>query len=302
MPLIKFYKRLSLIDIVNFSFLAVVVVFFIFSFHKTPYRAELIISYTLLFAFVVLMAYLRKSKIKLPNRQLILFIYPLIFFFLLFETIWMLLPYFNNVRYDELMAKIDFSLLTINPTAWIEFIINPYLTDFMYLCYFFYFPMPLIIVGWMFKKKMFPEIQDTIIFYFICYYTAYITYFLVPVEGPRFYLAALHTVKLDGIILAEPVRQIVNFFESNKLDCFPSLHSAILIVTMMVTWKHNKKLYYVFFPFAIGIMISLIYCRYHYFIDMIAGLFYAIGSFYISKLINNKFGNYFTFHFAESEG
>jgi membrane-associated phospholipid phosphatase len=133
--------------------------------------------------------------------------------------------------------------------------------------------------------------------FFLCYYSAYVSYFFFPVEGPRLFLANLHTVKLVGIVFAEKIRNLIDFFEPNKLDCFPSLHSAILSVTMLVCHRHNRKMFWLFQPIAIGIMISLVYCRYHYVVDIVAGFVWAFPAFYGGIYLNNRLNKHFRFHF-----
>jgi membrane-associated phospholipid phosphatase len=177
------------------------------------------------------------------------------------------------------MANIDHALLGVNPTVWIEQWAQPLLTDVLYLFYFFYFPMPLIMLGWMYAKGKLQEAEESFFLYLFCYYGAYILYFFIPVEGPRFYLNGLQNVALDGVVLSEPIRRLIDTLEPNKLDAFPSLHAAILTMTMLLTYRHNRKLFHAFIPCAIGITVSLVYLRYHYVIDVIVGFVWAIMSY-----------------------
>ena len=92
-------------------------------------------------------------------KKIINFIYPIIFLFGIFETFYMVLPYFNSYRFDGLMAKIDFLLLGCYPTIWFEQWTHPFLTEVMYLFYLIYFPMPIIILVWLLTKNKLKEIQ-----------------------------------------------------------------------------------------------------------------------------------------------
>ncbi len=290
-------SRLSIVDGVNLLFLGIIVILFGLSYERVPDKTTLIAAYGVLLLMVVSMAFLRDRTGTFRLKKLLLLIYPILFLFGLFETFYMLIPYYNTNRYDLLMTQIDLLLLGCYPTVWIERFINPFLTEVMYLLYVVYFPMPLILVGWLYNKDMLPQVQESFMVFFLCYYTAYIAYFFVPVEGPRYFLENLHTVRLDDVFLAEKIRSIIDFFEPNKLDCFPSLHSAILSVTMLLSYRHARKLFWYFQPLAVGIMISLVYCRYHYVIDIIAGLVLAFPAFYGGIYLNRRAGKYFRFHF-----
>jgi membrane-associated phospholipid phosphatase len=296
-----FFKKLSIIDLLNIIVLIIFIVFYFIGFENTPYKVTLAIWYSILFLFIILISRLRQSKKEFWGKKFLFLAYPLIFFFSLFESFFMILPYFNQIRYDELMINIDLFLFGVHPTVWIEHIINPFLTELLYISYFFYFPMPLILVILLFYRKQYKNLEESLILLFITYYGAYITYFFVPVEGPRFHLADIQTIPLTGILLAEPILSVIDFFEPNKLDCFPSLHAAILIVTMYLTFKNAKKLFYFYLPFAFLIMISLVYCRFHYVIDIIAGTALAVLSISFGRIAYLKLRNRFIFHFNNSE-
>lgn len=297
----RLFRRISIIDFINLFFLCIIIVFYLFAFNRTPYKIPLLIIYILLFVFIIFMTRLRESKKSHRRIKIIMFSYPVIFLFVIFETFFMILPYFNSLRFDALMANIDFKLLGVNPTVWIENWIHPLLTDILSLFYFFYFPMPFIIIGWMYKKAKFKNIEKALFIYFTCYYGAYICYFLIPVEGPRFFLREIQNVSLNGCFLTEPIRSLINIMEPNKLDAFPSLHAAILAVTMFVTYSNCKKMFYYFIPCVVGIIVSLVYLRYHYFIDVIAGLLWSIISCLLADRIYNKIHNNFNFHFWDSK-
>src|SRR5205085_1117485 len=76
----------------------------------------------------------------------------------------------------------------------------------------------------------------------VCYYGAYACYFALPALGPRFHLPAL-AAPPTGVVLAEPIRRLIDVLEPNKLDCFPSLHAAILFVTMAVARRETPPLF-----------------------------------------------------------
>jgi membrane-associated phospholipid phosphatase len=294
-------RKLSIVDFLILSFLGIVVLFYLVAFNHTPYRILTPAILALLSGFLVLMIHLKSKNKPGKFQQAANLIYPVILSFALFETFFTILPYFNSNRWDELMARIDFRILGVNPTVWFESWIHPLTTDLFYLLYVFYFPMPLFIIIWLYRKKMFKELEHAVFVFLFTYFGAYIIYFLVPVAGPRFFLKDLHTIPLDGIILAEPIRKLIDFFEPNKLDAFPSLHAAIVMTTMLFCFKYHKKMFLVFIPVTVGIYISLIYCRYHYFIDMVAGLAWSVFAFLVGSVLYARFSHKYDAHFSREE-
>jgi len=232
-------------------------------------------------------------------KKIIQLVYPMLFMLGVFESFFMIVPFFNLNRYDDLLSNIDLEMFGVHPTVWIESWIRPLLTDFFYLLYAFYFPLPLFIIFWMIKRKMYKQIEESFFILLFTYYGAYIVYFIVPAEGPRYFLAQLQSIPLDGIFFAPVIRNAINFMEPNKLDVFPSLHAAIVVSAMYISYLYNKKIFYKLLPFSIGIIISLVYCRYHYVIDIFAGVLWAGIACFIGSMVFRNTHQYFYPHFDE---
>ncbi len=292
-------RKLSIIDIINLLFWLIMTFFLVITFNKTPYQTELIVSYPALLFFYLYSIKIRNIHSLGRLRNLFAFILPLTFFFLIFETLFMILPYFTQTRFDALLHQIDLSLLGVSPTVWISQYIHPVITEILYIAYFLYFPMPLIVFVWMLYKRQYQAVEKYFFIFLLTYYIAYTTYFFIPAVGPRFYLQDQYTVPLHGYLLTDFLRNLIYTLEPNKLDAFPSLHTAILITTMILSYKNNKTLFYIYIPIGLLILISIIYCRYHYFIDLIAGIIWSLISYWTGYLIYYKYKKYFTFHFGE---
>ena len=242
-------KNLSALDILNTGFLAVIFIIYLFSLKSSPYLFGPLFVFLLTGLVIVFAIHIRGKSGTSRVERIFLTFYPLIYLFVIFESFFMILPYVNICRYDKMLADIDFSWFGVHPTVWIERFIHPGLTDLMYLLYIFYFPMPLFILGYLYRNRRFGDLDRSVFVYMIVYYTAYLGYFIVPASGPRFYepLMQLQTKDLNGLILAVPVRKIINFLEPNKLDAFPSLHSAISFTTLLMMIKYNKRMFWYFF-------------------------------------------------------
>ncbi len=285
-----FYKKLSLVDVVNLIFWLAIFIFYIISFNQSAYKLHGFLLLAGLAFFLGAVIKLRSKKQLNKAEKYLLLFYPAIFLIMIFDGIHLVLPYINSNVYDKELYQIDYRLLGVNPTVWIENFINPYLTEFMYLLYFFYFPMPLIILGYLYKTKKYKALDKALVFLFVTYYGAYLMYFLVPALGPRFYpeLVSQQKVSLNGLWLTDLIRNTISSLEHNKFDAFPSLHAAITLATVIIVAQYKKKWLWFFVPVLIGIFISLIYCRYHYFIDMIAGVIWTLIAFWLTEKFYDK--------------
>jgi membrane-associated phospholipid phosphatase len=287
-------KKFSLVDGLNLIFLAIVFVFFLFSLPGNPYLVQPFLVLALSGVLVFYAIYLRKKGTRNKVEDLFLLFYPLFFLFMIFESFFMILPYFNPNDYDAQLTQIDFSMLGVHPTVWIEQWVHPWLTDLMYLLYLFYFPLPLFILGYLYKKGDYRNLDKSVFLLFLVYFGAYIGYFAIPAMGPRFNesLMALQTKNLDGLIFAAPIRTLIGYFEPNKFDAFPSLHMGISLCTLLLMGKFKPKMFWIFLPVVIGIWISLVYCRYHYVIDIIVGAAWTFVAFYGGNALYNRLAKY----------
>jgi membrane-associated phospholipid phosphatase len=281
--------RISVIDALNLSFLALVSAFAIRS--ATPYAVPLSIIYSALLALLLL-------GCRQHNRPLAMFILPVVFLIAVFETFFMVVPYFSTWRSDDVLARLDFAILGVTPTEWATRWAAPWLTEIMYCCYLFYFPMPLILVGWMWARSKLRELEESYFVYLTCFYASYLFYFVFPAEGPRFHLTALHSEPLPGLVLTEPIRHLIDALEPNKFDAFPSVHAAIMLTTMLLAFRHNRRMFASLMAPAIGIAISLVYCRYHYVVDVLVGFAIAGLNYRLARAAYARIRPWFAPHFG----
>jgi len=88
--------------------------------------------------------------------------------------------------------------------------------------------------------------------------------FTVTLQGQH-----LNTIK-DAILTA-----------SSSRGAFPSLHCAVSFVSLFFAWRYVKWLFWLMLPAVILLIVSTVYLRHHYVIDLIAGLFLGIFAFWI---------------------
>jgi membrane-associated phospholipid phosphatase len=298
----SFFRGTSAIDALNLTLLGFLTIVLAAAFHKTPYRYTLLVCFGSLFLLIRAAALFRTSHVSRGWKHLVDLVYPIAFLFLSFETFFMLLPYFNENRYDAALIGVDFWMFGVHPTVWIEKWTHPVMTELMYSCYFLYFPMPFLAAILFFRNNRWRELEHSLFNLFFCYFGGYMTYFFVPATGPRFNLSRFQTIPLNdmqGFFVTEPVRKLIDFLEPNLFDVFPSLHTCILLTTMYIARRANKKLFNAYLPLAFGILISLIYCRYHYVIDVIAGAAWAVVSYYLSEAIYKRIKSNLTPQFGE---
>ena len=109
------------------------------------------------------------------------------------------------------------------------------------------------------------------------YYVSFIGYILFPAIGPRYTLAHLQTVPLEGSVVTDFVRDILNSMEHNKRDCMPSGHTQVALMVLFLSYRYRRLLFYLLLPIVTGLILSTVYHRYHYVIDLFVGASLAVA-------------------------
>jgi len=207
------------------------------------------------------------------KKAIIHFFYPVLFIPIIFESLGDLIPYVNPYYIDNILLKIDVLICGTSPCLLLQKWIHPGLTELLQLAYTSYYFMPLILgmVFFIKKDERFPSVIFAIL---LGFYVSYIGYLLFPALGPRYWLDPFQSVYKDTY-LAKRIAYYLNLFEKNKTDAFPSGHTQISLMCTYFAHYLGKGWLIFFGVSTILLIVSTIYCRYHYVIDVIAGIFLA---------------------------
>jgi membrane-associated phospholipid phosphatase len=244
------------------------------------FKGHIPLWHSLLLRCLMLMALLFVLKISSDRRgkgrAFLNDFSPLIFIVLIYESLGDLIQYLRQ-DIDTWLIQIDLFLFGVHPTVWIERWIVPWFTDIMSLAYFSYYflPLTLIIVLYIRKQKL--EFNESIFVLTFGYCASFIGYILFPAIGPRYTLTSFQSVPLEGTWITDFVRDSLNYLEHNKRDCMPSGHTQIVLMVLFLAHRYERTLFYIFLPIICGLILSTVYLRYHYVVDIFAGVALAIG-------------------------
>lgn len=219
--------------------------------------------------------------LKLPAKppQWVLFIrwwYPAFLIPPIFSELQFLVHPMNPVDLDLSLISIDLALFGVHPTVWLERLTVPWLTEYMQLAYMTFYFLPFILCAPWYRQGDFQAFRTALCALLLGYYVSYLMYFLTPARGPRFYLAAYQSVPLHGLWLATPLQELLDHLEGVQRDAFPSGHTAIALMVMVMAWHYQHRLRYPLLGVTTSLICSTVYLRYHYVIDVIAGIVLAL--------------------------
>jgi membrane-associated phospholipid phosphatase len=197
--------------------------------------------------------------------------------FVVFAMYGQLNPLCNMVHIglaDARLQEIDRMIFGVQPAVWLAPHMGPWLNNFLMTCYFsYYFWATAIGVIYQLRRDEAAFSRWTLAFtlYFLLNFACYC---LVPAEGPRFMLAGAFHQPIQG----EWAAWVAELFRKSPFskDCFPSGHTALTLMVLQETWKRQRKFFWVALPFNVGLIVSTVACRFHYGIDLIAAVPFAV--------------------------
>jgi membrane-associated phospholipid phosphatase len=239
---------------------------------------------------LVLIALLIYAKIKFPNKIILLVknTYPLLFLsFFYTET-----SYLKNILFstnlDLYFSHAEQYFWGCQPSmAFAGFMPQNWFNEWMNICYFSYYFLTLVICITLYileREKSYKGIF-IVVFSFYMYYTIYD---FLPVVGPQFYFDTMRSSGTPPYFFGKIMRYILLNMEE-PTGAFPSSHVGIALILSYVAYKDLKKVFYISFPFILGICFATVYLKAHYLLDVLGALisvplFIAISSFLYNKI------------------
>jgi len=194
---------------------------------------------------------------------------PILYLILIYQSLGDLSQYLRP-DVDPQLIRIDFFLFGVHPTVWMERWIVPWLTGVLSVAYLSYFFLPARLVHTLYLKDSNRDFDLAVFVLLLGWYLSFVGYMFFPAIGPRYTLAHLQSVPLNGGFIADAVSHLINFVEGNKRDCMPSGHTAIALLVLFLSYRYARLLFYLFCPIVGALILSTVYLRYHHVIDLFA--------------------------------
>jgi len=177
---------------------------------------------------------------------------------------------------DLKLANWDMMMWKADPVFWLSSVQQPLLVEFLQLVYTMFIPgvLALGIVLWLRKSRQ--EFHYGVFAVAVTFLISYLGYLALPARGPRFMPYVAQHPSLHGLWTFTFFQRVLDTMEGTQYDCFPSGHVAVVLVGCYIARKISPAVFYVFLTFSMLITFSTVYLRYHYVIDVIAGVALAI--------------------------
>ncbi len=263
--------RFWAIDKMILAYFAIMVAMLLAWWDRIPDAAPLL-------AWHVLGSALLIFEIKRPNPTSWIFRnwYPLIYVASCYKEMANVLPLARRVSFDQPLADLDQRIWGLQPGVWLARIQTPLLTEVLQWIYTAFVPAVLAIAIIFWVRKQYKEFQDYSFLISLGYLASYLGYVLWPSRGPRFLLKDFEGLPLHGLWLFHGMQTALDKLESVAYDAFPSGHTELTILAWWSTRKLSKVWFGAYFAYTSGIIFATVYLRYHYTVDVFAGVMLAV--------------------------
>jgi membrane-associated phospholipid phosphatase len=191
---------------------------------------------------------------------------------------------------DRALITLDQRLFGFQASLALQRIVSPGLTSWMSFAYFYHIiNIPLVacfVYNWR-DRARFREMMSGIV---VVTFLGVMGYLMVPAIGPMYTLRHEYTVPLhQALWLLNREMDFMDFARVHR-DVFPSMHVAISFVVWLYARRNSKMLFWILSPLILSLWFSTLYLRYHYLIDVVAGLILAPLSYLLANWLFRRFG------------
>ncbi len=217
--------------------------------------------------------------------------YPVLLYTWFFcETGWLNRMFFPDyldpvvIRWEQALFGCQPSVLFMQKLPWLP------VSELFYASYFSYY---LMITGvglalFLRNRQQFFHYVSVVSFLF---YVCYLIYIFIPVIGPRLFFG-----EVGGYALPEEAQRLASthvYPDAIKAGVFyrimgwiyyvfeapgsalPSSHVAVAVCTVFFSFRYLRPIRYLHLTVAVLLCLSTMYCRYHFAVDVLAGLITA---------------------------
>jgi membrane-associated phospholipid phosphatase len=183
--------------------------------------------------------------------------------------------YVNSHDVHQYIAATEEWLFGGQPVLWAERYVTRGRTEFFNLFYAnFYVVAPSVVLVLWFSGKR-DEARMALLGTILCFYTGYVLYVVFPAAPPRLYFESLglFTVTLRGGPITNFQQALIDMMPNHAARAaFPSLHSAVSVLSLYYAWKYCRWFFPILLVFVAVLLVSTVYLRHHWVVDLIAGV------------------------------
>ena len=184
------------------------------------------------------------------------------------------------IRFEEKLFGCQPSILFMEKLPWLP------VSEIFYAAYFSFYVMVagIGLILYLQEKRRFWRYVSVVSFVF---YGCYLAFIFLPVAGSRVFYTAVpgfdhaqfsfFPLAFPAAVQAGPMYKLETWIYRAEAPggAFPSSHVALALCTLYFSWRFIPKIRWVHLAVVILLCAATVYCRYHYLVDVFAGMLTA---------------------------
>jgi hypothetical protein len=219
---------------------------------------------------------------------------------LLFAANWLIFPLFKAIRMAWIDYTVDAPLLALDRALWGGLSLPEHaialervgLSEVFSAGYFAFYFVVLIPVIWFAYKHARREAQVFFLGLHLMYLLGFAGYVLMPAGGPYMAFPDVFPYPVQGRTITRFLTGLVAQ-GTTGMDVFPSLHSGVTVYIWgfcLLGGRRYRAAAVTLTPMLLCIVVATVYLRYHYGIDLLAGIALALGVLWIVQSFRKREG------------
>jgi hypothetical protein len=204
-----------------------------------------------------------------------------------------LLPVANPRALDHQLYNLDLRLFGVEPAVFLDRFVTPTTTEWFAFFYFsYFFVLALHVLPILFLVRNGRIIGEFALGMLLLFCVGHTLYMFVPGYGPYKAMPEVFAHQLSETPWWNITKELVARSGAQK-DIFPSLHTAAPTFILLFSFHRRGELPFKYtWPlvgfFACNIVIATMFLRWHYVIDVIAGLLLAVFAHTVSLRLTDR--------------
>ncbi len=239
------------------------------------------------FLLVIFLAWLQEKRILVGPIKLARFVLPLAMLTYLYSETDLFNNFLFSQNLDPYFARWEEALFGSQPAlVFAEHFSSNLMAEIMYFGYFSYYLMLLLVPLNIFFRES-ENIANRAMFIVIhSFFLFYLLFILVPVGGPQYYF--IDWPALPRGYVFGPIMRFIQEHGEAPTAAFPSSHVSICIMLILISVRHARILLKFLVPVAFLLVLSTVYIRAHYVIDVLAAFVVTPVIYSFSGFIHDK--------------
>ncbi|HEX5139142.1 MAG TPA: phosphatase PAP2 family protein [Planctomycetota bacterium] len=265
-------RRWLALDVIASGFVGATILVVLLNLSEVPGAPFVIAGHVALLAVYAL---LRWGAAHRPRLRTAFIVYLFAFVLAIFQAMGLIIKHVRGgVVMDPALAVLDVRLFGSDPTRWLEPFLNPWTTLVLEICYSSYFFLPVLLTVLVLRQRRYADFLSYAATIVGCFFTTYVGYYLVPAYGPRAHVAYETPLPLGDVAAA--LYRVIDWLDYIRLNAFPSGHTAVSLVCLAILWRESRRAAAFSTPLVAGLILATLAHRYHYMIDVVAGVLVAM--------------------------